>query len=123
MSTVAMNELKKVNKAASVSMLAVNEDEMEANRIEPPVLEHETSRLIRTLASRVKQFTTLIILVVMLVACVAGLVSSLFKHSQSGGTMEDSLKLLSAINNLQHFPVVLGDITNNNCATWNATSF
>ena len=123
MSTVAMNELKKVNKAASVSMLAVNEDEMEANRIEPPVLEHETSRLIRTLASRVKQFTTLIILVVMLVACVAGLVSSLFKHSQSGGTMEDSLKLLSSINNLQHFPGVLGAITSNNNVTWNETSF
>ena len=120
MATVAINEMKKVDKAASVSMLAVNGDEMEANR--PPALEHETSRLIRTLASRVKQFVTLIILVVMLVACVAGLVSSLFKHSQSGGSMEDSLKLLSAISNLQHLGV-LGAITSYNNTTWNETSF
>ena len=123
MSTVAINEIKKVNKAASVSMLAVNGDEMAEDRLEPPVLEHETSRLIRTLASRVKQFVTLIILVVMLVACVAGLVSSLFKNSQSGVSMEDSLKLLSAINNLQNFPGVLGAITSNNNTTWNETNF
>ena len=83
MTTDSVIEMKKVDKAASVSMLALNGDE-------PPVLEHETSRLIRTLTSRVKQFVTLIILVVMLVACVAGLVTSIFKHSQSGGTMEDS---------------------------------
>ncbi len=88
MSTITINEMKKEDKVASVSMIALNGDEAEANI--PPTLEHETSRLIRTLASRVKQFVTLIILVVMLVACVAGLVTSLFKHSQSGGTMEDS---------------------------------
>ena len=123
MSTITNNEMKKLDKVASISMLAINEDEMEANRIEPPVLEHETSRLIRTLIGRVKQFMTLIILVIMLVACVAGVVTSLFKHSQSGVTMDDSLKLLTALNNLQHFPGVLGAITNVNNTAWNETTY
>ena len=116
MSTDTVIEMKKVDKATSVSLIALNGDE-------PPALEHETSRLIRTLTSRVWQIVTVVILIIMLVACVAGLVASLFKQSQSGGTMEDSLKLLSALNNLQHFPGVLGAITSNNSTTWNATSY
>jgi hypothetical protein len=115
-------EMRKVVKATSDSLLADKGDEKEALKNERPALEHETSRLIRTLTGRVKQVVTLIIIVVMLVACVAGLVTSLFKHSQTGTTLEESLKLLSAINNLHHFPGVLGAITSNNNATWNATS-
>ena len=51
----------------------------------------------------------------------SGLVSSLFKTGETGSALQESLKILAAINNLHHMPGVLGAIQFN--TTYNDTSY
>ena len=113
-------------------MLKLNKKNKTVTIAEPEVtdqaeLSRQSSLLLMTIASRAKQIVTLVILCVVLGAAVSGLVASLFKSGHTGSTLDESLKILSAINNFHQMPGVLGAIQFNasfadhNHTKWNET--
>ena len=112
MNTEENIEMKKLANATSPNNPVAGKvpEEEHALRDNAPEIEHQTSRLISSLTTRAKQITTLVILCVVLVAAVSGLVSTLFKAGTTGSALQESLKILAAINNLQQMPGVLGAI-------------
>ena len=91
-------------------------------------ISRQSSLLLISIASRAKQIITVVILCLVLVGAVSGMVASLFKPGHTGSTLDESLKILSAINNLHQMPGVLGAIQSNpsytahNQTTWNETT-
>ena len=85
----------------------------------------ETSMLIRSILTRVREVVAIVILLVAVFAIIFATIMSLFKQSGSTGAMEDTFKLLNTLNNLQAahgafaFPNI-GAIQSNN--SWNATT-
>ena len=69
-SEIEMLNVQKANSSKSVSIQVP--DEAEADRLTVPGLDHQTSRLLTSMAARTKQIVTLVILVVVLLAAVSG---------------------------------------------------
>ena len=85
----------------NIEMIPPNQEVDENRERESDQVAHETTRLIRTLTSRVREIVGIIILLIALFSIIYGMIVSLFKHSNPTSAMEDSLKLLNAINTLQ----------------------
>ena len=55
---------------------------------------------ITELMKHAKQFTTLVVLLIVIVITIYSLITNLFKGPQQDKSIEDSLKILNALNNL-----------------------
>jgi len=98
----------------------------EVQKTEASPVTRESFHLISTVATRIREIVSVVIMTIVLLVTIYGLVYNLFKSSNPTNTLEDSIKILETLQNLHAahgafaIPNIAPLLTNQ---TWNETSF